>query len=276
MDALKRGDLLVWLGTAGSHVLLDLKNASNRREASGVSKARSMFMSDNTLFNFASLRDRGVKIVYYQSEPVDVCGIPSRFVDEMWDYSWHNIDNCKDQPDAPLQRYVPLAAYDTPVTKQKEDPGALLFFGNHKERPCWNQVYQRLNTRLEVVYWAWDDAKYESVLDTHNIFVNLHKGCSGQPTDLHNPVTWRNAKLLNAHALIISQRSYSRDEKEFEGLIDFVELEEIPDRYAQLLNMSVSARQQIADERARLFAHNFDPRRIFERAGIYGNLTRYE
>lgn len=248
------------------------------KDLEGGIKSRSLFMSDSTHFNFASLRNRGVKIVYYQSEPVVGCVIGSDVVDEMWDFSWHNIDNCKNQPNAPPQRYVPLAAHVTPATSQKEHPGALLFFGDPGARPCWSYLKEVMGDHLESEYGAWDDDAYERVLDTHNIFLNLHKGCNTNPSLPHHlwePVTWRNAKLLNSHALIISQRAYAKDEQEFEGLIDFIDIHKIPDRWLQLINMDPSTRQQIADERARVFSQKFEPRRIFERAGIYGNLTRW-
>jgi hypothetical protein len=263
---LKRGDILVWLGCSGNKLVSTVKQQSE-------STSKSLFMSDSSLFKFAELRARGVKIVYYQSEVMHLgekCVMSSRDVDEMWDYSYHNIDNCKTQPDAPPQRYVPLGAHVTPVTVQQENPGALLFFGNVKWRPCWKDLQKQMGKQVEDVYNAWDDHAYERVLNTHNIYVNLHKECG---SGSHWPVTWRNAKLLNSHALIISERAYSKDEQEFEGLVDFVDTHQIPERYRQLANMNATARQQIADSRAQAFSNKFDPGRIFERAGIYGNLT---
>jgi hypothetical protein len=274
MALLKRGDLLVWLGPLGMVIGKPLLSglslmASN---SSDTSRSKSLFMSDSTRFRFASLRDRGVKIVYYQSEPVNGC--VTRSVDELWDYSWYNIDRCKREPNAPLQRYIPLAAVATPVTRQKDNPGALLYFGGFADRmPCWKYLKEKMGEQLQSEYGAWDVDAYERVLDTHNIYLNLHKrGCSDGGI---NPITWRNAKLLNAHALIISQRAYPKDEEEFEGLIDFVALKEIPERYRQLANMDTPVRQKIADERARLFSERFQARHIFERAGVYGNITRF-
>ena len=55
------------------------------------------------------LGGRGVYRIYYQSEPVTSLVFTKDEVDEVWDFSWHNIDKVSSQKDAPLLRYVPIA-----------------------------------------------------------------------------------------------------------------------------------------------------------------------
>lgn len=276
---LKPGDMFIWLGCEGlrnfrkvvEEVPAEKLGAFTQLHQNQFSESKSQFLIDRSSLDFGSLRNRGVKLVYYQTEPVESCQLTLNEVDEIWDFSWHNIDNCKGQDNAPRQRYVPLAALPTPMTKQNEHPGALLFFGiaEAKDRPCWEELKNEMGGKLESEYSAWNDGAYQEVLRTHNIFLNLHKNCGrGKQKDHHNPITWRNPKLLNARGLIISQRAVPKDEHEFAGLIDFVELEDIPKKYQELANMSKTDRQKLADLRFEQFQARFHPGRIFEEAGI--------
>jgi hypothetical protein len=55
------------------------------------------------------IRARGAKTVYYQTERVNSCALTKSNVDEIWDYAWYNIEQCKGKRDAPVLRYVPIA-----------------------------------------------------------------------------------------------------------------------------------------------------------------------
>ena len=46
----------------------------------------------------------GMYRIYYQSEPVTSLVFTKDEVDEVWDFSWHNIDKVSSQKDAPLLR----------------------------------------------------------------------------------------------------------------------------------------------------------------------------
>ena len=66
---------------------------------------------------------------------------------------------------------------------------------------------------------VWDDSGFRTIINESDIYLNLHNDCAHP----HNPLeTFRLAKLLNAHALMISERSHPSDEREFEDLISFV------------------------------------------------------
>ena len=86
----RRGDIFVWVGEAG------------RR-----------------LVPWAALRRKGVFSIFYQTEAENRgCALYRDAVDELWDFSWHNIEACRDHyslhrrslADVPTQRWVPLGA----------------------------------------------------------------------------------------------------------------------------------------------------------------------
>ena len=87
VNGLKTGDIFLWIGPVGS-------NAPPWRK----------------------LRERGVRTIYYQTEPFDGCQLSGSQSDEVWEFSWHNIDACgpRLRLDPPLTlRYVPLG-YNAP------------------------------------------------------------------------------------------------------------------------------------------------------------------
>ena len=217
---------------------------------------------------------RGVYRIYYQSEPVTSLVYTKDEVDEVWDFSWHNIDKVSTQKDAPLLRYVPIAFLrEAPLIKRFGDVPKLVFFGNAKWRPCWSEVKAMMGADLMSRYNVWNDQDYGDFLrnDYIGIFLNLHKDCSN--ATVANPVTWRNPKLLSSGGLIISERCYGKDEIEFKGLIDFVERADIPIMFEQYVRMAPSERLRLGLSRREAFAKRFDAVRIFERAGI-GSLLR--
>ena len=77
---LQDGDVFVWIGPVGSDVP-----------------------------PWRALRERGVRTVYYQTEPFDGCQVAGSASEEIWEFSWHNVDMCAPRlaPGVTL-RYVPL------------------------------------------------------------------------------------------------------------------------------------------------------------------------
>ena len=231
------------------------------------------------------LHKLGVRIIYYQTEvlvaesvdPKVRCLLPSPLVDEVWDFSWHNIDFCRSGPRAPQLRYVPLGSLelvqDVPlVTRYDQTAPPLVFFGQartHNRPKCWQYLSEHLPKKnLQNVHNAWTGKDFATVLTVSPIHVNIHKNCE----EVHNPVTFRFAKLLNSGVLLISEFSYPKDEEEFEGLVSFVNFTDIPSEYWRLANMSGEARRELAQTRRKRFAKRFHPPALFERAGIYDML----
>lgn len=197
--------------------------------------------------------------IYYQSEPVRSCSLSRAEVDEIWDFSWSNIDSCDDSShmpacDAPpVKRYVPLVPSDVPIPLQplpdptdsmSEPAPSLVFFGAPVFRQaCLDFLSQRLKTRVIVQDKIWNAAAFERWLasfETPPIFLNLHKGCqvpstrSSEGSRQPMPITWRNPKLIGRGLLVISEPAYPKDEAEFEGLIDFAPLPELVERFHRM------------------------------------------
>ena len=224
-----------------------------------------------------TLRDRGVRRIFYQTEPVNNCSVPARalatLIDEVWDFSEHNLESCRSMllpsPTARV-RHVPLGYLQGSAQprRPRNDTGALFFFGNHLEpgrRPCSRELHrvlgrQRFHHRFDIFN---DEDFVSKVLDQYNVFVNLHKRCG----DRHNPVTFRVAKLLNAGKLVLSERSYAHDERTHEGAVLFVD--SVTAAYQQLVregDWAVHAAAAAAE-----FRRRFQPADLFQRAGVYAD-----
>ena len=91
VDWLRRGDIFVWVGLSMSQA------------------------------PWLTLGQRGVRRVLYQTEPTHRCEARrvGRFaVDELWDFSHHNLEACDAAADAPrVRRYVPLGALDSALLR---------------------------------------------------------------------------------------------------------------------------------------------------------------
>ena len=250
-DAIPTGSLFIWLGWG-----------------------RKGRYGRNRQVPWKALGDRGVYRIYYQSEPVTTLVYTKEDVDEIWDFSWHNIDKVKTEQDAPILRYVPIAFLaHAPTIQQFGDIPKLVFFGNSKWRPCWSEIKGMIGDDLISKYDVWNDESYGDFLraDYIGIFLNLHKDCGN--VSVANPVTWRNPKILSSGGLVISERCYGKDEIEFKGLMDFVERADIPIMFEQYVRMAPSERLRLGLSRREAFAKRFDAVRIFERVGI-GSLLR--
>ena len=226
---------------------------------------------------WTSLNARGVRTVYYQTEPFDGCQLASASPREVWEFSWHNFDAC-----APLlvsgvtMRYVPLGFSRPPPAPAQSDraptpPTAeLVFFGYPFYRSgrgaCYERLRRSLGERLNATWSVWTAADFEGWwerMGRHVAHLNLHKGCENG----HNPVVFRTALLLSRGALILSEHSHARDEAEYDGLVRFGTVKQIPTMLDEL-----AGTPRIRPEIARAFARRFAPRRIFERAAVYASL----
>ena len=244
------------------------------------------------------LRTRGVHTVYYQTEPVRGCRIGAltkRFgmhrYDEVWDYSRFNLDRCRQiHRNLTTFRYVPPVALPGQISAQQQsEETRLLFLGTArhrtgcvqslgpKQRPvgcnqtCADALYASEGAGwLRTVSNAWNQRRMRGVLQTHGIFMNIHKAC----TTFSNPVPPRVSMLLNAKALVISERCHGDDESEFEGMVSFVQFAHIQREFFRLRAMSRAERQQLADARASAFRTRFDPRRVFLEAGVHTLLNQ--
>ena len=221
IESLGHGDIFIWVGSAGAQF-------------------GHIYMTPS---KWHALRARGVRTVYYQSEPRSKCIYDNSIVDELWDFSWYNIDVCRNHTSAhmlPVLRYVPIVALQgapNVAWELNRTAHSLLFFGGDYHRDeCLGYMFAQLSTRFQaqfrMLYNIWSNSDFEELLKQPDvgIFLNIHKGCSlsTQSSMFPTPVTWRNPVLLNSAALIVSERCYWKDEKAYDGLIDFVTVGHIP------------------------------------------------
>ena len=95
----------------------------------------------------------------------------------------------------------------------------------------------------------------------YGIFLNLHKVCG----DAHNPVTFRAAALMSAGKLLLSEHAHPADEAAYRNMIIFAS--DLKVAYTRLLADGDWRMRAAAASRA--FRRRFDPRVLFERAGVY-------
>eukprot|EP00928_Gymnodinium_smaydae_P049741 TRINITY_DN333_c0_g1_i3.p1 TRINITY_DN333_c0_g1~~TRINITY_DN333_c0_g1_i3.p1 ORF type:complete len:389 (+),score=98.37 TRINITY_DN333_c0_g1_i3:82-1248(+) len=231
------------------------------------------------------LREKGLYTVFYNADPLEYCQMNADSVDEIWDFSHKNIRRCLSNGPkfgaAPTQRYVPLGALETVRVTYDADaeaaPATMNFFG-HVSRgrvPCYKKLgamIGEINLQLGVTKDVWDDESFKALLNKTDIFLNMNHDCDMNGTfkeDERQEVFWRVPKLINAHALVISEPCWPEDAAEFEGLVDFVPFNSIPQKFEELSALPAAERRRIADERAELFKKKFTPKDIFERASIY-------
>ena len=79
---------------------------------------------------------------------------------------------------------------------------------------------------------------------------------------LPSPV--RLSQLLSLGALVLSQRAHPQDEAHYEGLVDFVRLDEMPSAIRALQRRSDL--RAVAAARAERFRERFEPAMLVERA----------
>ena len=206
---------------------------------------------------WAELRRRGVRTVYYQTEPHDLpCELwQQALVDEIWDYSRQNIALCSGGArrdrlrggqtnggavGARTFRYVP-PGLQRMARAQQQSSATLAFLGLTKfgRRPrCMAWLQEHLGDRLRVFKTIWTPAGLADTLRHHGMHLNLHKECGDENGSPHGagrlqPLELvRLSTLLSAGVLVISESSSQADEAEFAGLCTFAPLGELPNRCA--------------------------------------------
>ena len=264
MAALTAGDVVVWVGMG--------------RAAGSVP--------------WADLGKRGVLRVQYQTEPFgDRCRFDSVWHgarDEIWDYSRHNVELCTsarngggDLISKVPYRYVPPGAFsDASLPERKRflpEPRAdaalastAAFLGaipsnstpgmpGYARRRCYATLKAELGAGLRHADAAYTAASLRGELLKHRVFVNLHKDC-GSP--LRPAEAVRFAILLAVGARVVSEHANPADEREFEGLVEFVPLADLAQATTRALAAEAgSAAAQAQSDRIAIFRERFAPRR---------------
>lgn len=254
---LRRGDIFLWLG---------------------------LHLSERVPWR--ALHDRGVRTIYYETEPIMTCRFRLEPVDEQWHYSWKNYEVCNStRRTRPVLRYVPPGALSTPKSGHTTEEPALVFLGNPRMNlglrgPKWKgrriRCYAAIRSRLPPgrlvsVYNIWSEDAYAMMMTNYSMFLNIHKACGLPDTQLE---AFRLAKLLNYGGIVFSERCHPLDEQAFHGLVSFMDVEHIAPAYLRLASVSVAERKFIAEARGAEFARRFDPAVLFSTAGVYAMLDR--
>lgn len=223
-------------------------------------------------FPYDFLKKQNVYTVFYQTEPIHHC--PHSNADEMWQFSWHNIDACKNKVN--IQRYVPLGYVPRKMSfMHTRNISHLNFLGNikYRRKDCLEYIQSHVKGELNIMSNVWSARTFQKMLETEEVFLNIHKSMKNKNwndscDDAHNPVTFRVPLLLNTGALIISQKSYKADENQYKDMVSFVAFEDIGKEYNYFKSLSVSERQVLATRRHALFAKTFMPSKIFNESGV--------
>lgn len=271
---LASGDILVFVGGVGKGTFLDVmyteRTPATSLMRSNSSAAAASFRDHARVYNFEKLRSSGVMVVYYNTDAAFECPLTSADpVDELWDFSYHNIDNCQEQGNGPATiRYVPPGFLSgSPTAGSGGAKGSLLHMGHAWWRTCWLELYNMMPGELSFESSAWTEAAFMGILRHHNIFLNLHKGdCKWE----RNPfAAVRASRLLSAGGILISEKSYSKDETEFAGLVDFVNFDAIPSTYANYFTQDPVTYENLRMSRRSTYMTKFAPTAIFTNADIY-------
>ena len=211
----------------------------------------------------------GVYTIYYQTEPRHTvgCRLHNDSVHELWDYSWANIDACSGNPNCPIQRYLPPGLLDTGV--KANTPGSerpfIGFFGRLGERKCETLTNFLRVKHIHEIFNIWTWKAFRSLKFNSAIWLNLHRSCnSSAPFE-----ALRMSTLLSSNGLVISQKSYHKDESEFQGLVDFVNQSQLWKAYHQLILLGSRRRLQLAKSRGALYAKKFNPAALFAQSDVY-------
>ena len=99
-------------------------------------------------------------------------------------------------------------------------PPAIIFpgmptYGSLRTR-CWFRLKRRLGHRLQYTYNLWNDTMFaREIVGRFNLSLNLHRECGDGQQPLE---AFRISQLVSAGRLVISERSYHRDEAEYHGI----------------------------------------------------------
>ena len=143
---------------------------------------------------------------------------------------------------------------------------------SHVRVRCFDRLRAALGDRLVQTYDAWDDAPFFGILTSDHFYLNVHKGCEAAGK---SPVTFRVSRILSMPGgrIVLSERCHPLDEAEFNGTVRFMPQDLIPPTFERLCRSGNSWRAE-ARRAHRLFRTRFEPRHLFETAGVYSLLRR--
>eukprot|EP00466_Bigelowiella_natans_P006706 jgi/Bigna1/86362/estExt_fgenesh1_pg.C_100033 len=269
----ERGDIFIWVGIYDDEFII--KDLKRRVHVGHSNQPLSFFIK--------------------QCSKAD----PWRMAHEVWSYGAGNVEEikaiaeCRGLPRT--TRYVPagyIAEWPRapPFFEDGRNDTRLIFMGNDYSRwACLARMKEASKTfrekfsRVHNLWNAYEFSRYiEGGADAKNnkIFMSIHRPCPLEkdeqfqlqryqdPTAPQWSLEPRASVVLNTKSFLISERCHPKDEESWKGIVDFVEQEKIINVYERLVGMGVSERQQLLDERWKLFRTRFNPAQIMQRAGV--------
>lgn len=247
---------------------------------------------------FPWFSDRGVTTIHYKTENVGTSYYSCKrypWLDEVWTFSWHGIDTCREKANGTRWRYVPPGAYmyDMPIrgSVNLSATSDLVFFGKVDRSttrwPCLARIAKQKSMhctngatdadesaclRFHTISNAFDESSFKGVMSQYLFFLNLHKTCGLENVQAD---AVRISKLLAYGGLVVSERSYARDEFEYENTTSFVSIARIGEELARLRSLSAADLARLQAQRVSTFRQRFAPSEIFRRAGIYTDLLTH-
>lgn len=228
-----------------------------------------------------SLRERKVRLVYYNTEPYGCSrAIRPSPIDEWWDYSRANCDSCSQMLSVAAVRFVPPGVIaQSPQVRNFANVGygtGWTMLGRAdasiERRRCFGIITAGLQRGREFfeVSKIWSNESFRAFVEDARgplAFLSLHKKC-GQPRAPFEAV--RASQLLSAGALLFSENSYVKDMREYQDIVAFAPMQKnaLRSAVADVLRLPPNERRARAEKAGALFRQRFAPSAIIERAQI--------
>jgi hypothetical protein len=194
--------------------------------------------------NFHLLKKRGVYTIYYNPEPNTTIYASN----EIWTYSKYLCKKyIKENPNK-IIKFLPIS-FENNKNKLNyllNNERKLIFLGSldlRKEKKA--KLLTDPNTKNDIieVYNLWNDKDFNSFMNNKShIFLNLTKdGTNALPS-------FRINKLLSHKSIIISEHTNKLDDKMYEDLLYFCDIDKIGKLYYELKNKTPVELQEIANQ----------------------------
>jgi hypothetical protein len=217
------------------------------------------------------LKQRGVYTIYYHTEIytrfLNTVHHHSKNINEIWTYSTDVSNSMKHSNMDCIIRYIPTGYIDgrNVIDHRNKRDLKLINLGVSRDSLDY------MKNKIENLYNIWSEEALSSYITKPHVslFVNAHYNESSHKTF----ESARCSNVLSSAGILISERSYHKDEEEFEPFVDFVEQKDIEKKFDEYVNMEPEKRQSIAIERYEAYKLKFNPSDIFKRANVKEILT---
>ena len=242
----------------------------------------------------SNISARGALIVHYQTEHYrskHAFWSCESDADEVWTFSWRNMQSCQGKHNKTTWRYVPPGAMNASswsrVNMSRAAVSAPVMLGKvekftHRAN-CMYWLNQHLTarnmSRIAVVDDVFSPSDFRALLAKRSLFLQLardQKWCGTAHWQSQTGIAaFRVATLVDHGALVVSHRTNPSDQEAFDVTISFTEASGLAQEVLRLQSMNEEERTALAQARTRAFRERFRPEEIFQRAGVYDRLQSH-